>query len=73
MQWKPRFRHLKNVVLTCGRSSYCITIVSTSTLWFLLWRENKRRASLGLDKAEAEKLGFQDLTDKENLHFVYAL
>ncbi|KAF4119662.1 Major Facilitator Superfamily [Geosmithia morbida] len=52
---------------------YMITIVATSTLWFLLWRENKRRAGLNLDKAEAGRLGFHDLTDRQNLHFVYKL
>ncbi|KAI1329170.1 putative MFS transporter [Xylariaceae sp. FL0255] len=52
---------------------YGITIVSTSTLWYLLWKENKRRATLNLDPAEADKLGFHDLTDKENLHFRYVL
>lgn len=50
-----------------------ITLVSTLALWFLLWRENKRRAALNLDKAEAERLGFHDLTDRQNLHFVYKL
>lgn len=70
--WVPP-AHIANIVLIYCFPSYCITLLSTSTLWFLLWRENKRRAALNLDKAEAEKLGFEDLTDRQNLHFVYAL
>ncbi|KAJ4294329.1 hypothetical protein N0V90_008019 [Kalmusia sp. IMI 367209] len=52
---------------------YCITIVSASILYFVLRRENKRREALGLDPREGERLAFKDLTDKENLHFRYAL
>ncbi|KAJ5893244.1 MFS general substrate transporter [Penicillium taxi] len=50
---------------------YCITILSASALYFLLARENKRRDALNLDENERERLGFQDLTDKENFHFRY--
>ncbi|KAF2441819.1 MFS general substrate transporter [Karstenula rhodostoma CBS 690.94] len=52
---------------------YCITIASASTLYFVLHRENKRRAELALDDREGDRLAFKDLTDKENLHFRYAL
>ncbi|KAI9035891.1 MFS general substrate transporter [Aspergillus affinis] len=50
---------------------YCIVILTSSVLYFLWSRENKRRASLDLDEAERERLGFKDLTDKENLNFQY--
>ncbi|KAF1847239.1 putative MFS transporter [Cucurbitaria berberidis CBS 394.84] len=52
---------------------YCITILSASALYTVLYRENKRRDQLGLDKDEGARLAFKDLTDKENLHFRYAL
>ncbi|KAJ3961159.1 hypothetical protein N0V92_002133 [Colletotrichum tropicale] len=52
---------------------YCITIVSASALYVLLWKENKRRDSLDLDESERNRLAFKDLTDKENLHFRYVL
>ncbi|KAL4965449.1 putative MFS transporter [Aspergillus stella-maris] len=50
---------------------YCLTILFALILYVLLWRENKRRAALGLDGNEKDRFGFKDLTDKENLHFVY--
>ncbi|CAG8938098.1 unnamed protein product [Penicillium salamii] len=50
---------------------YCIVILTSSVLYVLWSRENKRRASLCLDEAERERLGFEDLTDRENLHFQY--
>jgi hypothetical protein len=53
--------------------SYCITIVSASTLYVLLYRENKRRDALGMDDGERNRLAFKDLTDKENVYFRYAL
>ena len=53
------------------RHSYCLTILFASILYVLWYRENKRRAGLGLDENEKDRLGFKDLTDKENLHFVY--
>lgn len=54
-------------------SSYCITIISASALYFILQRENKKRASLGLDESERDRLAFKDLTDKENSYFKYVL
>jgi len=54
-------------------SSYCITILASLTLYYVLWRENKRRAALQLDDEEGDKLAFQDLTDKENPYFRYVL
>lgn len=53
--------------------SYCITILASVTLYFVLRRENRRRAALQLDDAEGDKLAFQDLTDKENPYFRYVL
>ncbi len=51
--------------------SYCIVIVLAITLIFILRRENARRERLHLDEKDAEKTGFEDLTDIENLHFRY--
>ena len=52
---------------------YCIAIVAASLLYFVMWRENKRRDSLALREEDADRLAFRDLTDKENLHFRYVL
>lgn len=52
---------------------YCITILSASTLYFVLWRENKRRDALNLDQSEGDRVAFKDLTDKENVYFRYVL
>lgn len=53
--------------------SYCITMLSASALYVILWRENKRRDALHLDEKEGERTSFADLTDKANLHFRYVL
>lgn len=52
-------------------NSYCITITSASLLYVLCSRENKRRESLALTESERVRLGFEDLTDKENVYFRY--
>ncbi|KAH5460249.1 hypothetical protein HBI30_028880 [Parastagonospora nodorum] len=52
---------------------YCITIVAAAALYFVLWRENKKRDALPLDEAERDKLAFMDLTDGENPYFRYVL
>ena len=54
-------------------SSYCIVIVLAVVLYLFLRAENKRREGLRLDEEEREKMAFQDLTDKQNLWFRYAL
>ena len=38
----------------------------------MLRRENQRRDDLNLDKAEGERIAFDDLTDKQNMYFRYA-
>jgi hypothetical protein len=43
------------------------------TLYYVLWRENKRRDAMQVDELERDKLAFQDLTDKENPYFRYVL
>jgi hypothetical protein len=53
--------------------SYCITIMSATILYFLLARENKRRAAMELNDVDRDKMAFQDLTDKENPYFTYVL
>ncbi|KAF4343444.1 allantoate transport [Fusarium beomiforme] len=51
---------------------YIICICASTTLYFVLRNENKRRDALGLgDESERAKLAFQDLTDKENPYFRY--
>jgi hypothetical protein len=52
-------------------NSYCITITSASLLYVLCSRENKHRESLALTESERVRLGFEDLTDKENVYFRY--
>jgi hypothetical protein len=42
-------------------------------LYYVLWRENKRRETLPLNEEERDKLAFMDLTDKENPYFRYVL
>jgi hypothetical protein len=42
-------------------------------LYWVLWRENKKRAALPVDEEERDKLAFLDLTDKENVYFRYVL
>lgn len=56
----------------CG--SYCITIVSAGVLYFVLAKENRRRAAMQLNNDDdRDKMAFQDLTDKENPYFMYML
>ena len=55
------------------KHSYCIVIVLAITLYFVLWRENKRRGALELNEEERDRIAFNDLTDKENPYFVYVL
>ncbi|KAH8171457.1 major facilitator superfamily protein [Sarocladium implicatum] len=52
---------------------YAITMISAAVLWVLFRRENNRRDRLNLPAEEANKTAFEDLTDKQNLHFRYAL
>ncbi|THC91017.1 hypothetical protein EYZ11_009525 [Aspergillus tanneri] len=52
---------------------YGITMASATSLYFLLWRENRRRDRLQVDESQRDKLAFQDLTDKENPFFRYVL
>lgn len=59
--------------LTGVPCSYAITILSSMTLYIILARENKRRDNLVLDKDEADRVAFQDLSDRQNLHFRYVL
>ena len=51
--------------------SYTLVIVLAMVLYTLLRRENARREGLNLEEKEAERVAFDDLTDKENLHFRY--
>jgi hypothetical protein len=42
-------------------------------LYFILARENKRRAAMEVNEIDRNKMAFQDLTDKENPYFMYVL
>ena len=53
--------------------SYCITITASVALYYVLWRENKKREALPIDEDERDRLAFMDLTDKENPYFRYVL
>lgn len=46
-------------------------MVLACVLYILLRAENRRRDKLQLDEKEAERVAFDDMTDKENLHFRY--
>ncbi|KAL6827625.1 major facilitator superfamily domain-containing protein [Trichoderma camerunense] len=50
---------------------YIICIFASTTLYFVLRAENKKKMALPEDEAERAKLAFQDLTDKENPYFRY--
>ncbi|KAK5208725.1 hypothetical protein LTR99_001243 [Exophiala xenobiotica] len=50
---------------------YALVIVLAIVLYVLLMNENRRRNRLNLEEKEAERVAFDDLTDKENLHFRY--
>ncbi|TPX14705.1 uncharacterized protein E0L32_005100 [Thyridium curvatum] len=52
---------------------YCITILASIALYFVLRRENAKKEALEVDEAEKDKLAFQDLTDKENPYFRYVM
>lgn len=55
------------------KHSYCITIAAAVVLYFVLRRENRIRESLELDEVQRDKIAFDDLTDKQNSFFRYAL
>lgn len=42
-------------------------------LYVVLWRENRARNMLDLDDVQRDKIAFDDLTDKQNPFFRYAL
>ncbi|ETS73676.1 hypothetical protein PFICI_14622 [Pestalotiopsis fici W106-1] len=53
---------------------YCITIVSSIALYFVLRMENRKKEAGHEDnEIEKAKLAFQDLTDKANPYFRYQL
>ncbi|EYE91277.1 putative MFS transporter [Aspergillus ruber CBS 135680] len=52
---------------------YCITIAAATVLYVVLWQENRARDTLDLDNAQRDKIAFDDLTDKQNPFFRYAL
>lgn len=52
---------------------YVICITAAAVLYWVLWRENKRRDERPVDEEERAKLAFMDLTDKENPYFRYVL
>jgi cbb3-type cytochrome oxidase subunit 3 len=62
-----------SVEIVTDFASFSITIVSAATLYFILWKENKRRAALALNDVDRDKFAFHDLTDKENPYFTYML
>lgn len=43
---------------------YCVTIAASIALYYLLWSENRRRDKVPVNEEEADRLAFQDLTDK---------
>ena len=53
--------------------SYCITIAASAALYYVLWRENKKREGYQGSEEERDRFAFMDLTDKENPYFRYVL
>jgi hypothetical protein len=47
--------------------------LASGALYYVLWRENRKRDALPMDEEERDKLAFRDLTDKENPYFRYVL
>jgi len=62
------YPRLWTAIIVC----YALLVVLSAILYFMFRRENRRRDMLNLDKEEAERIAFDDLTDKQNLHFRYA-
>lgn len=60
-------------LLTQKSFSYCITILASIALYFVLRRENAKKEAIEVDETEKAKLAFQDLTDKENPYFRYVM
>ncbi|KAH7128427.1 allantoate transport protein [Dendryphion nanum] len=52
---------------------YCITIAAAAALYYVLWRENKKRDAFQGTEEERDRLAFMDLTDGENPYFRYVL
>ncbi|KAF3399967.1 hypothetical protein F1880_007995 [Penicillium rolfsii] len=52
---------------------YSITITAAVALYVILWRENQARGAIDLDEVQRDKVAFDDLTDKQNPFFRYAL
>ncbi|KAI1627613.1 MFS transporter [Exophiala viscosa] len=50
---------------------YALVIVLAIVLYFMLRSENQRRNRLEFEEKEAERVAFDDLTDKENKYFRY--
>ncbi|KIV90329.1 hypothetical protein PV10_07642 [Exophiala mesophila] len=51
---------------------YVLVVVLAATLYVMLARENRARDKMNLDEKEAERVAFDDLTDKQNKYFRYA-
>ena len=50
---------------------YALVIALAVALFVMLKVENQKREQLHLEQKEAERIAFDDLTDKENMHFRY--
>lgn len=70
--WRRYWGENKIALLTTC-SSYCITILASGALYYVLWKENRNRGTLEGDDEQRDKLAFKDLTDKENPYFRYVL
>lgn len=62
------YPRLWQAIIVC----YALLVVLSTVLYVMLRRENSRRDGLNLDKEEGDRIAFDDLTDKQNLHFRYA-
>ena len=64
---KAHYPELWEGIIGC----YALVIVLAMVLFALLRAENRRRDRLHLEGKEAERVAFDDLTDRENLYFRY--
>ncbi|ETI25854.1 hypothetical protein G647_02631 [Cladophialophora carrionii CBS 160.54] len=64
---KQHYPELWEGIIGC----YALVIVLAVVLYVMLRSENRRRETLQLEEKEAERVAFDDLTDKENLYFRY--
>lgn len=62
------YPRLWTAIIVC----YALLVLLSVLLYFMFRNENRRRDALNLDTEEGDRIAFDDLTDRQNLHFRYA-